>query len=119
VPARKHREGRHRVDFDDQLHGDRKPATQDRRIDEHGGDLTSLINWRTIAGLATFGMAGIRYAVVLRWLPLNVAISFAAAQYVGVLVASAVVLRESIAPPQWLGFTLIAPGIVIIGWSQR
>ena len=82
-------------------------------------DITALINWRTAAGLATFGMAGILYALVLRWLPLNVAISFAAAQYVGVLVASAVVLRESIALLQWLGVILITSGIAIIGWSQR
>jgi drug/metabolite transporter (DMT)-like permease len=83
------------------------------------GHFTALINWRVVAGLGTFGLAGILYAVVLRWLPLNVAISFAAAQYVGVLVASWLVLRESIAAPQWLGVVLIASGIVVIGWSQR
>jgi drug/metabolite transporter (DMT)-like permease len=83
------------------------------------GSIADLVNWRTIAGLATFGMAGILYAIVLRWLPLNVAISFAAVQYVGVLIASSLVLREPIAAAQWFGVVLITSGILVIGWSQR
>ena len=83
------------------------------------GNIAALLNWRVVAGLATFGIAGVLYAVVLRWLPLNVAISFAAAQYVGVLIASSLVLREPIALAQWCGVILITSGILVIGWSQR
>jgi undecaprenyl phosphate-alpha-L-ara4N flippase subunit ArnE len=77
------------------------------------------VNWRIAAGLAAFGLAGVLYAIVLRWLPLNVAQSFAAAQFVAVIVASAVVLSEPISPGQWLGIALIAAGILTVGLATR
>ena len=83
------------------------------------GGLIALLNWRTVAGLASFGVAGLLYAVVLRWLPLNIAVSFAAAQFVAVVLASTFVLDESIAGAQWIGVVLISLGIVFIGWSQH
>lgn len=81
--------------------------------------LMTFLNWRTIAGLASFGVAGLLYAVILRWLPLNVAQSFAAAQFVAVILASLLVLGERIAPIQSAGILLIALGIAFVGWSQQ
>ena len=81
--------------------------------------LTHLLNWRVLAGLFSFGLAVCFYLLILQWLPLNVAQSFAAAQFVAVILASAWVLSEPIGPLNWLGITLIAIGISIVGWSQR
>jgi undecaprenyl phosphate-alpha-L-ara4N flippase subunit ArnE len=78
-------------------------------------DIVSLVNWQVLLGLATFGTAGLLYAVVLRWLPLNIAQSFAAAQFVAVIVASALVLSEPISFGQWIGISFIATGILVVG----
>jgi drug/metabolite transporter (DMT)-like permease len=77
-----------------------------------------LLNWRIVAGLASFGMAGLLYTVVLRWLPLNVAQSFTAAQFVATIIAGALILSEPITGVRWLGIALIACGIAVVGWSQ-
>ena len=76
--------------------------------------LLGVFSWTTIAGLATFGVGGLVYAWVLKSLPLNVALSFAAAQYVAVIVASRIVLGESIPAARWLGIAFIAFGILVV-----
>lgn len=75
------------------------------------GGITHLFNWRVLFGLVTFGLAACFYIVILQWLPLNVAQSFTAAQFVAVILASAWVLSEPIGPGQWAG-------IAIVGWSR-
>ena len=62
---------------------------------------------------AVFGVVGLGYVGV------PVATSFAAAQYVAVILASALFLSEPIGFAQWLGIMLIASGIGVMGWSQR
>jgi len=76
--------------------------------------LLGFLSWTTIAGLATFGVSGLIYAWVLKTLPLNVALSFAAAQYVAVIVASRVVLSEPIPATRWLGILFITLGILVV-----
>jgi len=83
------------------------------------GSIAHLLNWRVLAGLTSFGVAACLYILVLQWLPLNVAQSFAAAQFVAVILASAWFLSEPIGLHQWMGITLIAIGIAIVGWSQQ
>lgn len=77
-----------------------------------------LLNWRIAAGFASFAVAALFYTVVLRTVPLNVAQSFTAAQFVAIVLASAIVLSEPITGMRWLGIALIASGIAIVGWSQ-
>lgn len=82
---------------------------------EAGGALwMQFVNWRVIAGLATFGIAGLAYTGVLRLLPLNVALSFTAAQWVATVAASAFVLSEPIGGVRLAGLALIGTGIVIV-----
>jgi drug/metabolite transporter (DMT)-like permease len=83
------------------------------------GQLSHLLNWRVFLGLVSFGSAACFYVVILQWLPLNVAQSFTAAQFIAVILASAWVLSEPIGPLQWLGITFIALGIAVVGWSQQ
>jgi drug/metabolite transporter (DMT)-like permease len=86
--------------------------------DAGGAWWEQLLNWRVVAGFASFGVAALFYTVLLRTVPLNVAQSFTAAQYVAIILASAVVLSEPISAARWLGIFLIASGIAIVGWSQ-
>ena len=82
---------------------------------EAGGALwMQLLNWRIIAGLASFGVAGIAYTGVLRLVPLNVALSFTAAQWVATVAASAFVLSEPIGGLRLAGLGLIAAGIAVV-----
>lgn len=74
-----------------------------------------LLSWQTAFGIAMFGCAGLLYAWILQWLPLNVAQSFATAQFIAVIVASAVLLDERISMARWAGILLIAIGIVLVG----
>ncbi len=84
-----------------------------------GQPITHLLNWRVALGLASFGLAACFYVVLLQWLPLNVAQSFTAAQFVAIILASAWLLSEPIGFSQWLGISLIAVGIAVVGWSQH
>lgn len=77
-----------------------------------------LVNLRVIAGLASFGCAGIAYATLLRHLPLNIAQVIAALQFVAVILVSSLILAEPIPPLRWLGFGLIAAGIALVGRSH-
>jgi drug/metabolite transporter (DMT)-like permease len=79
----------------------------------------NVFGWKTVFGLCMFGIGGVLYAWILKWLPLHVAQVIAAAQFVGVILASWLVLSEQISTAQWLGITLIAAGIAITGWSYR
>jgi len=76
------------------------------------------VNWRILAGLASFGAAGLVYTVVLRWIPLNVAQSFTAAQFIATILAASLVLSEPITGPRWIGIALIAAGIAVVGWTH-
>ena len=73
-----------------------------------------MFGWKSIFGLAVFCCAGLIYAVVLRWLPLNIAQSVAALQFVAVILASAFILSESIPPARWLGIALITVGVLLV-----
>jgi undecaprenyl phosphate-alpha-L-ara4N flippase subunit ArnE len=76
--------------------------------------LLGLLSWRTVGGLAAFGCAGLFYAAALRHLPLNVAQSYAAAQFIAVIVASKLVLGESVPVARWIGISMIMAGILIV-----
>ena len=79
--------------------------------------LFGLASWKTVAGFLAFGCAGLIYAWLLKWLPLNVAQSFAAAQFISVILASSFLLSEWIPLPRWIGIGLIALGIILVGIS--
>lgn len=85
---------------------------------EAGGEWwEQLLNWRIAAGFGSFAAAALFYTIVLRTVPLNVAQSFTAAQFIAIILASALVLSEPISAARWIGIALIACGIAIVGWS--
>src|SRR5262245_5934050 len=76
--------------------------------------LLGVYSWRTIAGFAAFAAAGLVYAKVLQYLPLNVAQSYATAQFVAVIVSSRLFLGEPIPFGRWVGIGLIIGGILVV-----
>lgn len=74
-----------------------------------------IFGWKSAAGLALFGCGGLLYAVLLRRVPLNLAQVFAAAQFIGIVVAADLVLDEPISPSRWLGILFISAGILVSG----
>jgi drug/metabolite transporter (DMT)-like permease len=81
--------------------------------------LFGVLGWQSAAGLALFGCGGILYAVLLRRVPLNIAQVFAAAQFIGVVMAAALVLGEPVSPLRWLGIGFTSLGIVLVGLTAH
>jgi drug/metabolite transporter (DMT)-like permease len=77
--------------------------------------LFGIVAWQSCAGVAVFAAAVIIYSILLQWMPLNVAQSFAALQFVAVIIASTWFLGEPISLLRWLGIGLIVAGIVAVG----
>ena len=78
-----------------------------------------IFGWQSALGLCFFAAAGLIYAIVLRRLPLNIALAFTAAQYVGVAIAANVLLGEEISPVRWMGIACIGIGIFTVGLTSR
>jgi len=81
--------------------------------------ILGLVAWQSCAGITIFAGAVIVYAILLQWLPLSVAQSFAALQFVVVIIASAWYLGEPISLSRWLGIALIAAGILTVSVSGK
>jgi undecaprenyl phosphate-alpha-L-ara4N flippase subunit ArnE len=86
--------------------------TDDRSV------LFGFLGLHTLAGLGFFGLAFVFYAIILRWLPLNIAQSLASLQFVAVILAARLVLGETIGLIQWIGVGLIIAGVATIGWMR-
>lgn len=80
--------------------------------------LFGLLDVYTLTGMVFFGLAFVFYAIVLRWLPLNVAQSLASLQYVAVILTARLVLGEAIGLIQWIGVALIIAGVATISWTR-
>src|SRR5258706_13886663 len=73
--------------------------------------LFGIMGWRTFSGFCVFALAGLLYSWILRFMPLNVAQSFASLQFVAVILASSLVLSEPILSGRWFGIALIGEGV--------
>jgi multidrug transporter EmrE-like cation transporter len=80
--------------------------------------IPSLCDWRTLLGFAFFGTSAVIYSGVLRSMPLNMAQSIAASQFVAVILASALILAEPIPPMRLFGILLIVAGIAVVSFSE-
>ncbi len=78
-----------------------------------------VINVRVVSGFAVYAMAAGFYVMVLRYVPLNVAQSFAALQFVAVILAANFLLGESVGLVRWFGIAMITGGIFLVGYSTR
>jgi drug/metabolite transporter (DMT)-like permease len=81
--------------------------------------LFGIFGWKSLSGLALFGFGGLLYAMLLRGVPLNIAQSFTAAQFIGVVMGASIVLGEPISPARWAGIACISIGILLVGLTAR
>jgi len=77
----------------------------------------SLLNLQTFLGAIVFCLAMIFYIMVLKRTALNLAQSIFAAQFVFVILAANLVLREPIGMYRWMGIALIALGMFVVAIS--
>jgi drug/metabolite transporter (DMT)-like permease len=71
------------------------------------------------AGMAAYALALAMYVILLTRVPLNVATSIAALNFVAVLLAARFIIGEPIPPLRYAGFLCIVVGIWIVGMTQR
>jgi drug/metabolite transporter (DMT)-like permease len=79
---------------------------------------SQVLNGHVLGGYAVFAVSAMFYTLVLRTVPLNVAQSFTAAQFIAVVLSSAIVLSEPIGTTRWIGIAMIAAGIILVGWTH-
>lgn len=84
---------------------------------EHGFSLQTVLNKYLLLGLLCFGSAFLCYTWLLRFVPLSVAHSIAAFQFVGVILASFIVLNEPMTLTRGVGILLISAGIFIVSYE--
>jgi drug/metabolite transporter (DMT)-like permease len=77
----------------------------------------SLVGTQSIIGIGCYGIALVLYAWLLKQVPLNVMQSLTAAQFIAIIVLSAVFLAEPIPPMRWVGIGLIAAGLWIVAMT--
>ena len=70
-------------------------------------------------GMGAYSLALCMYLVLLSRVPLNVATSITALNFVAVLLASRLVLGESIPALRYLGFACILAGLCIVSMTQQ
>ncbi|MBQ3059253.1 MAG: EamA family transporter [Desulfovibrio sp.] len=78
--------------------------------------LLHILSWRSFLGLACFGLGGLAYAIVLRYVALSVAQALLTSQYAFTVLGAWLLLHEHIDAVQWVGFVLIGLGIGLVVW---
>jgi small multidrug resistance pump len=85
---------------------------------ERRGDFVSwplnLVNVHVALGAASFALAFLFYALVLRRLPLSLAQAIFSVQFVLVILAANLLLHESIGGARWVGIALMAAGLLVV-----
>lgn len=76
--------------------------------------LLGLLSWRSFLGLACFGLGGLAYAYMLRYVSLSVAQAVLSSQYIFTVLGAWLLLHERIDTVQAGGFVLVALGIALI-----
>jgi drug/metabolite transporter (DMT)-like permease len=71
------------------------------------------------AGLGLFGISAVFWLIVLSRVPLSLAYPFVGATYIIVVLWARFWRHESVPSLRWLGVSVVALGIVIVGLSFR
>jgi len=72
---------------------------------------------RLWVGLVLFGVSAVFWLVVLSRVPLSVAYPFVGLSYILIVAFARFFLHEHVPPIRWLGVSVVAAGIAIIGLS--
>lgn len=73
-----------------------------------------ILGWRSFLGLACFGLGGLAYAFLLRWVPLYIAQAVLASQYIFTVLGAWLILNERFDFIQGLGFIIAGIGIAMV-----
>lgn len=76
--------------------------------------LLNFLSWRSFLGLLCFGIGGLAYAWLLRFVPLGVAQAVLASQYIFTVGGAWFLLHEHIDGVQLLGFIFVGIGIALV-----
>jgi drug/metabolite transporter (DMT)-like permease len=77
------------------------------------------ISWLHVVSVAFLVAAALAYTLLLRFVPLYVAQRVAAVQFGAIILAGAFFLGEDLSPIAWIGISLIAIGIVLMGRKRN
>ena len=77
----------------------------------------SLVGTQSVIGIGCYGIALVLYAWLLKQVPLNVMQALATAQFIAIIIMSAMFLAEPIPPMRWVGIGLIAAGLWIVAMT--
>lgn len=76
--------------------------------------LLSLLSWRSFIGLCCFGIGGLAYAWLLKYVPLGVAQAVLASQYIFTILGAWLLLHENMTLLQIIGFFFVGIGIALV-----
>ena len=71
-----------------------------------------------IAGLFIYTAEVFVWLKILSVAPLSIAFPIASLNFLGVMLASATILREKVGRPQWLGASLVTLGVAIVAGTS-
>ena len=70
--------------------------------------------WQTLLGIGFFASGVVFYGLALKLLPLYLAQAVVILQFVGVILAAAIIFGEVIEMRQWLGIAFIGIGLSLV-----
>lgn len=76
--------------------------------------LLGVLSVRSFLGLCCFGLGGVAYAWVLRYVPLGTAQAVLASQYIFTILGAWLILQERIDMVQAAGFVFVGLGIAMV-----
>jgi multidrug transporter EmrE-like cation transporter len=83
-------------------------------VDTRNAVVLGVFGWQTLLGISFYASGVLFYAWSLKLLPLHTAQAVVALQFIGVILAAAVVFNEVIAVRQWLGIAFILIGLGLV-----
>ena len=76
--------------------------------------LLNFLSWRSFAGLFCFGIGGLAYAWLLKYVPLGVAQAVLSSQYIFTILGAWLILHENMTGLQIVGFIFVGIGIAMV-----
>jgi drug/metabolite transporter (DMT)-like permease len=83
-------------------------------VDSKHAYIFGVFGWQTLIGISFFASGVVFYGLALKLLPLYTAQAVVTLQFVGVILAAAILFGEVIDMRQWLGIAFIGVGISLV-----
>ena len=83
-------------------------------VDAKHAPILGVFGWQTLLGISFFASGVLFYGLALKVLPLYTAQAVVTLQFVGVILAAAILFGEAIDVRQWLGIAFIIIGLGLV-----